>query len=303
MVHTEGHTDPASASKSEDQKSSNSPPRTSDTRSAAELLCMQPAPLIDPQAGFGVLWSAKVGSKAILSWFFCRIGQLEEARNYPEPGRPRVHQFRNRVLLESSEYKQWLKTCDPTKLKWLRIIRNPYTRAVSSYRHALGSRSGYEDRKIKEVLNLSVPDRGLSFQEFLDYLLAIDVASCNNHHRQQWHPIEAHVTPHKVVNLDKDSMLPALDAFEKEIGLQPVSPEAREKLLSSWEHEARRHHTRTEEVEDSASIVFTRQEAKPRKGQKPEKTLPSYASFLNADTRRKIERIYAKDFDAYGDYL
>jgi hypothetical protein len=219
---------------------------------------------------------------------------LEQARIYPQPGRPKPHEFRNRVLSESPDYKRWLMTCDPASLKWLRIIRHPYNRTVSSYRHALGK--GYEDRKIEKCLRLSIPDRGLSFDEFLDYLLAIDVADCNNHHRQQWHPIEGYVTPYKVVNLDKETLLPALDAFDTEIGLTPVSPETREGMLAEWQRESRRHHKRLETAnQDCTEIRFTRADAKG--------PWPGYEAFLDADARHKIERIYAKDFAAYADFL
>jgi hypothetical protein len=257
------------------------------------LLYVQPAPLINLPDGFGVLWSAKSASKAVMFWFLTRLGLLEQALVYPEPGGPKPHNFREDVLSQTADYRRWRKTCDPATLKWLRIIRNPYSRAVSSYRHALSF--GYEDNKIKTCLGLSVADRGLSFQEFLDYLLMVDIANCNNHHRQQWHPIESHVTPYKVVNLDKEDLLIALDTFDTEIGLPPVSPETREGMLISWQRESRRHHKRTERVDDCYARVFTRAEAK--------EALPGYSGFLNAETRSKIERIYVKDFAVYAGYL
>jgi hypothetical protein len=180
------------------------------------------------------------------------------------------------------------------KLRWLRIIRDPYNRAVSSYRHALGR--GYEDEKIQETVGISVAERGLSFNEFLDYLSRIDITTCDNHHMQQWHPLEEYVALTKVINLDKDSLLPALDAFATDIGLPPMKEEMRAIMLADWEHESRRHH-KASQVPDTgvADIRFSREQTSG--------SWPDYAAFLTKETRDKIEHIYAKDFAAYGAFL
>ena len=132
----------------------------------ATLLLHEPEPLVYPPAGFGVLWSAKSGSKAITYWFLCRQDLLEQAEAYPN--RPR------KAVRDMAHQDEWLASCDPLSLNWLRIIRNPYLRAVSSYRHAL--RHGYEDKRIERVMKFSIEDSGLSFSEFLDYLLRIDIS-------------------------------------------------------------------------------------------------------------------------------
>jgi hypothetical protein len=262
--------------------------------SVSDLLKDPPEPLINPLEGFGVLWSAKSGSKAAKFWYFARIGLLGEAAEFPEPGRPRPHQFQREVVNNLAFYKEWLENTDPTRLAWLRVIRDPYNRAVSSYRHAL--RHGYENSRIKHCLGLKIAERGLSFVEFLDYLLAIEITDCNLHHSQQWHPIEQHVALRKIVNLDKEQLLDALEAFEKELGLAPLDPETRERMLVEWGRDSKRYHKRLDaEASSSADVIFTPDEAGG--------AWPSYEAFLSHDTRRKIEQIYAKDFAAYADFL
>jgi hypothetical protein len=259
-----------------------------------ELLKHAPEPLINPVEGFGVLWSAKSGSKAAKLWYFARVGLLGEAADYPEPGRPRPHQFQNEVVSNRPFYKEWLEKTDPSRLAWLRVIRDPYNRAISSYRHAL--RHGYEDSKIRHCLGLKIADRGLSFAEFLEYLLAIDIADCNLHHSQQWHMIEQCVALSKVVNLDKEQLLDALEVFERELGLAQLDPAIRERMLVEWGRDSRRYHKRLEaESGAHAETRFTREEAGD--------AWPGYEAFLSKDTRRKIERIYTKDFAAYADCL
>ena len=264
-----------------------SPIRSTERRSALnDLLYQPPQPLIDPVHRYGVLRSAKGASKAIMLWYLAHLELLK-----PATGMERAHRLQ--VLKKTALQKQ-ARNCDPMTLRWLRIIRNPYNRTVSSYRHALGH--GYEDEKIQDVLGIAVADRGLSFNEFLDYLSKIDIATCDNHHMQQWHPLEGHVSLTKVINLDKGALLPALDAFASDIGLPPMKAEMRDLMLADWEHESRRHHTAPNT--DSAGVPdirFLRTQGSD--------SWPSYEAFLTGETRRKIEQIYAKDFAAYATVL
>ena len=100
----------------------------------------------------------------------------------------------------------------------------------------------------------------------------------------------------KVINLDKESLLPALDAFAADIGLPPMKEEMRAIMLADWEHELRRHH-KARPVPDAgiANIRFSREQASG--------SWPDYQAFLTSETREKIERIYAKDFAAYAKFL
>jgi hypothetical protein len=264
-----------------------SPIRTPRQRSPlADLLYERPQPLIDPINHYGVLRSAKGASKAIMLWYLARLEVLE-----PASGRGRAHRLH---VLKKTDLQRQVRNCDPMKLRWLRIIRDPYNRTVSSYRHALGH--GYEDEKIQDIVGISIAERGLSFNEFLDYLSSIDIATCDNHHMQQWHPIEAHVSLAKVINLDKESLLPALDAFAAEIGLPAMKEEMRATMLADWEHESRRHHkARPLPDAGTANNLFSREQASG--------SWPDYQAFLTSETREKIERIYAKDFAAYAEFL
>ena len=256
----------------------------------AKCMARRPSPLVSGPERFGVLWSGKGGSMAAVFWFLARVGQLDAAREYAR----NPHNYRIDVLQKSLEYRQWIASCDPRELAWLRILRDPYKRAVSSYRHVL--RHGIDDAAIKEQLNISIPESGLSFAEFLEFLERVDIAKCNVHYRQQWHPLEAHVTVRRVVNIDEENLLAALDAFENELGLPPLSPQARANLVAVLSRESRRHHKNLEtSVGDQTSARMTRDEADGH--------WPAYDAFLSDDTRRKLERIYAKDFAAYADIL
>ena len=256
--------------------------------SLAEYLRRRPSPLISGPGRFGILWSGKSGSMAVTYWFLARVGLLEKAKEFHR----NPHRYRLQVLTKSAQYRGWLATCDPRTMCWLRIIRCPYHRAVSSYRHVLGH--GYEKPGI-EGAHSSVPVHGLSFNEFLDHLLSIDIANCNVHYRQQWHPLEAHIEVLRFVNLDKEKLVPALEDFERLAGLAPLDSTTGASLLRALEQEGGRHHRpKVVQEGDCADTRFKQSDAK---------NLPGYGSFLRADTKEKIERIYANDFQAYGSFL
>jgi hypothetical protein len=127
-----------------------SPIRSTERRSALnDLLYQPPQPLIDPVHRYGVLRSAKGASKAIMLRYLAHLELLK-----PATGMERAHRLQ--VLKKTALQKQ-ARNCDPMTLRWLRIIRDPYNRTVSSYRHALGH--GYEDEKIQDVLGISVAER------------------------------------------------------------------------------------------------------------------------------------------------
>jgi len=261
-----------------------------DASSSIKDLKWRPPPLINRTERFGVLWSGKAGSMAVTFWFLARLGLLDAARQY---GR-NPHNYRIDVLLKDPTYQAGVAACDPAALRWLRIIRSPYKRAVSSYRHVV--RHGFDDAEIEKHLSISIPESGLSFQEFLDYLLAIDVVTCNVHYRQQWHPLEARVVPRRVVNIDEENLLAALDAFESDLGLPPLAPATRATLLAELERESTRHHKPLDMNDSVAETRFRRSDS--------EGNWPGYEMFLtNEAARRKIERIYAKDFAAYANFL
>jgi hypothetical protein len=223
---------------------------------------------------------------AVTWWFLARLGLLDGARQLA----PNPHHYRLDVLLKDPDYRNSVATCDPTELSWLRILRDPYNRSVSSYRHVL--RHGFDDVEIEQKINVTITDSGLSFAEFLAFLESIDIAKCNVHYRQQWHPLEEHVAIRRLVNIDQENLLEGLDAFESDLGLAPLLPDTRASLLAALNTESVRHHTSRETgVGNHFAIRMTRDEANGH--------WPTYDAFLSGDARRALERIYARDFAAY----
>jgi len=88
----------------------------------------------------------------------------------------------------------------------------------------------------------------------------------------------------------------ALESFEKSIGLEPLPPHVRARMVEVWKRDSRRFHKRLEaDTGGHTDTRFTRNEAGS--------AWPTYEAFLSGETRRKIEQIYAKDFAACDDFL
>ncbi len=88
--------------------------------------------LIDRKNKIIMSWSAKAGCTIAVKMFFHNMGILKDALRYHHW----VHRYRGRVF-----YK---KFGNPTTEEWnspnyfkFKVVRNPYTRAVSSYIHAV----------------------------------------------------------------------------------------------------------------------------------------------------------------------
>lgn len=237
-----------------------------------------------------LIWSPKCACTATTIWFFHKAGLYEEARaynNWP-------HRYRIAVYYRSDD---WLRGCgeDLSDYRILRVIRDPYQRAVSSYRHALAT--GYYNDRARSLLGRAIDrDMGYSFDEFLDCIGKRDlsVAMSNAHHAEQFHPIETMVTPTDVINISRQDLFSELNRIEESMALERTDFAAIE-----WFHstETGSRKAKTEPFEgDAAARRFNRRDA--ARG-----PWPTIEAFLNERACARIRRLYSADFKAYGAYL
>ena len=90
-------------------------------------------PLIDLQRRFLIDWSAKSAATVVAKMFFNHLGLLEEALQYSDW----IHDYREDIYNPAIKSVD-LQKCflDSTFVK-IKFVRNPYSRAVSSYIHCL----------------------------------------------------------------------------------------------------------------------------------------------------------------------
>ena len=248
-------------------------------------LNQSPVALLFPPRGVGLIWSAKSACTTSILWYLAVAGLLKEALAYDSW----PHKYRTEVLPKTELYRTWLLNTDPRQLAWVRVVRDPYKRAVSSFRHILRYAGDQNYHFSKELILDPTQDR-LSFDSFLSRIEGVDITNCDNHYRQQFHPLEQSIRPARVINADREPLLQTLLDFAA------PTTDARQRLeeeisrISSFHH-AHRSLNHEDFSEYPFSIPYFSQD------------WPEYESFLNDSTRRKIERIYAADFSAYSEFL
>lgn len=252
-------------------------------------LTQSPTPLINKDKNLVVLWSPKSACTTAYVWFSHISGFAADVNAYASwPHKHRTEQFQRSQLYADSA-KSGMP--DATVLK---IIREPYGRAVSIYRHALQTK--FADVEMEAWSSGSIDaTRGYSFQTFLDMLETLDMTKVDVHFRPQFHPFETVRGIDRVVNISKADMFEQLNAFEEEQGW------ARTDFTTlNWLHslESKRK-AKQEQMQGEAldEVAFTRHQVKTL-GE-----FPSYSQLLTPRARQRIEAIYKADFDAYGQYL
>ena len=251
-----------------------------------QLLCRTPPPLIHPQARLLVIYSPKSACTQVSIWFFHHLGHLRAARDF----HIWPHDYRDFVYRYSELYRNAF-SMDFTKFKVIRVVRDPYERAVSSYRHML-SHGFRRDSLVNRLRYRDIGRTGLSFAEFLDCLERSDLTNCNPHYRIQRHPIEDVLPVHYLVNVSKDNVFKRLGEIELEVGLPPSDVAA---AAADWLNELH-FHKRPDEVLTDDGDLYTRRLTQDQARNGP---WPRYDALLTPEARGRLARIYAIDIASY----
>ena len=180
-----------------------------------------PLPLLDARRRTVISWSAKSACTHVLIWYLHRLGLLDEARNY----HPWVHRYRSEALYRSEIYRsarEQLVREGLSQWNYVKVVRDPVKRCVSSYRHAL--KHGYEDEKMSHVLNREINHKsGYSYETFLEYLAQIDLHHCDIHHRVQKHSLDTMEFARTwLINVDEQDLDAALAEIDRIQGCPPL---------------------------------------------------------------------------------
>lgn len=240
----------------------------------------RPYPLYWHPLRLGVVLSAKSGCTFATRWFLHHIGQLEAAVALHEW----VHEYRNRVFYAADHYRRDLRHLFDAESRVLRVVRNPYSRVVSSYLHVV--RFGYELDEIGAFLGREVGfGAGISFREWVDYIGSQDLRRANTHHRVQVHAWEREGRLQGVRVLHLEAAAEELNGIEREWGL-PVSDTSR--FRSSVHHTERARHAGFAGDEVMAL------------GPNYTGPLPDTDAFYDDGLRARVAELYADDFERYG---
>ena len=253
------------------------------------LAALAPRPMVNAPKNLLVYWSPKSACTTAYVWFSHISGFLPEMRRYglwP-------HRHRQDVYERSQFYSDSVRA-DLSGANAIRIMRDPYSRAVSIYRHAVQSR--FADRFLANFRGGSFNfEQGMSFQDFLDFVATLDMSRVDIHFRPQFHLYEREKPPSHVINVSKTDLFEGLNAFERDVGLPPTDFAA-----FGWLHDLEKMRKAKQEPMEGSRLdttAFSRQQVK-KLGQ-----FPNYGQLLTPEARQKIELIYKSDFDAYREFL
>jgi hypothetical protein len=249
------------------------------------LLWTDPRPLILPRQRMIVVFSPKSACTSVVIWFFHQLGHLKAARDYASW----PHRYRTEVYYKSRVYQRAFER-DLSRYSLVRIVRDPFERAVSSFRHV--QKGGLADKPMSKVLGRSdMSTAGLSFSEFLDFLERCDLTSCDPHFRLQRHPIEDRLPTRHLINASTDDLFARLNQVEADYGL-PITDFDKLEWLRKI-HPGHTHVAAPIVSADAYTHRFNRDDA--RSG-----SWPGYDAFLIPAARERLARLYATDIEAYG---
>jgi hypothetical protein len=181
----------------------------------ARLLSLHPRPLIDSRNRMLVIFSPKSACSNVVVWFFHHLGHLQAARDY----HPFPHRYRIAVYYQSRIYQDAFDN-DFTKYRVVRVIRDPFERAVSGYRHLLAHPKGRLARRMRMT---HIARKGLSFSDYIKFLDGLDVRKCDDHFAIQRHPIEDVLQTSELINVSTEDLYARLNEVEDRFGLQRTS--------------------------------------------------------------------------------
>lgn len=250
---------------------------------------LSPRPMVNGPKQLMVLWSPKAACTTAYVWFSHVSGFLPQVRKHATW----PHKHRQDKYEHSRLYFDSVKG-DLSQLRVVRIIRDPYSRAVSIYRHALQTR--FADKALQDYSKGRRSfDEGMSFLDFLDFVATLDMKVVDIHFRPQFHPYEGERKPDRIINISKEDLFAGLNAFEREGGMPETDFEQ-----FNWLHdmEGKRKASPAPMEGDALDRLAFNREQVAKLGQ-----FPSYGQLLTPEAKAKIEAIYKADFDAYRDYL
>lgn len=247
------------------------------------LLWTGSPPLIDPRYRIIVVFSEKSACTNVSIWFFTQLGHATAARDFHYW----PHEYRRKVYYHSRLYRDALRS-DLSEFKVIRVIRDPYDRAASSFRHAV--RFDLLDDDInRKVGRRSMMRDGLSFSEFLSVLEQTDLRSCNPHFSPQRHLMEDTFKVDYLINVSNENLSQRFNQIESELGLSRTDLER-----DPWVKRLRKHNRPARELDgiDLDTRRLTRDEA--RNG-----PWPRHGDLLTPDARKRIAKLYSRDFESY----
>jgi Sulfotransferase family len=239
-----------------------------------------------------LLYTARAGSAALIKWFLFQTGYLDQATELHRG----VHRLSRSAQLRHRDYGwQALRLIVTHEKPIFKLVRNPYDRAVSSFRstvfHTREKQSNPWGRKIVTAARKysgKPLTAELSFRDFLRFVAmnGTEIGLINGHVARQ-HVAGEDGFIDRIMKLE--CFAEEIRRIESEYGLAPSPLES----IVGLRHEGSRLPEETNCMVCAADLEIT--SAYVRQGR-----FPPYEAFYDDETRRLVRDCYAADFEAYG---
>lgn len=247
-----------------------------------QLFFEKPAPIIFPEKRLIMLWSAKAGSTFSMKWIFSQMNLFEQAQDYHKW----IHRYRLEIYYLGKQYHKGLKLFlkEPDSFNIIKIIDNPFKRAVRSYIHACIH--GYEDKKLSSFLNRKInSENRFSFREFCHYLSKIDITKCDIHHKSQVSELERRDYLNNIHLVYLDESMKEIPRLEKLFVLEKIDLLP----LRKSDHHCPKYETSKFMGDVVMNSIYN--EAKS--------SIPEYKQFYDAEIIKLVLNVYHEDFEQY----
>lgn len=259
---------------------------TVDFKRNAQPKRRNPEPLVDPVNKTMLFWMHRCGSTTAQLWFFEMGGWKDRmAGKGASHLSPLWYEEHADIYRDLTPYYD-----DPAYIK-IAAVRNPLSRVVSAYSVVTDTISGAQWRAVSRSIRDPNPETRLTFNEFLDFLEQNDVCTANYHWRMQtasdWY--ERKLAGVQLVKLE--DMQEGLDRLAVRLGRKPLAMK-RSSATTKIERDLNKIDVTNLNRKQFAEIF-----GRDRRGVIQ---FPDYKHFLTAETKARIAKIYARDFDVLG---
>ena len=249
-------------------------------------------PLQQPGFPVAVCWSAKSGCTTVLKWFLAHTGRLHEANDLSTW----VHDYREQKLFLSTGYRwqcEQLFKHGHNNTSIVKVIRDPASRAVSSFLHFLRHGNNVEHwpdaaRVMQWKATAGLGDQNcISFRQFLLFVIAqqLQRSTIDIHFRPQY---DAKQDPRVDTYIRLENLAAGLRAVEDCNGLPHV--DVRQLSTSGHHNPASADHAWPTNAAEFVADHHTLDEL----------GTPPAMAFLDPDTLALIRTAYSTDYEAYG---
>lgn len=247
-------------------------------------LNMKRPPLYNDAFPIILFWSQKSGCTSLAKWFFFQINLLEEALKYNSF----IHVYKDKVYQNQNNLIRLKNALLVREKATLKLVRNPYTRAVSSFLHVLNYHTplGTSFREQLELLYSQNKSQGMSFKQFLYAIKKVgtDIDSIDGHVAQQYVNGEEQWVQQYI---QLENFNTEIQNLEKNYNLLKSPLEV---IIQSNHHQSISQNDNG--LESYSEKIMTREIL--LRG-----NLPKYSQFYDQETLELCRELYMKDFQTY----